>query len=125
MSVSTVVPDFFTLPEAGRILRIGRNSAYKAATEFERTGGVSGLPFVKVGKLKRVPRLALEKLLGGPITWPLGDDVDEGADAPDDWSDRSYLSERTTTTSNVRHDLHEVDLQPIDPPDQQSLPFEG
>jgi hypothetical protein len=125
MTVSTVVPDFFTLPEAGRILRIGRNSAYKAATEFERTGGVSGLPFVKVGKLKRVPRLALEKLLGGPITWPLGDDVDEGADALDDWSDQSYLSARTTNTSNLKHDLHEVDLQPIDPPDQQSLPFEG
>ena len=125
MSASTVVPDFFTLPEAGRILRIGRNSAYKAATEFERTGGVSGLPFVKVGKLKRVPRLALEKLLGGPITWPLGDEVAEGADASDAWSVQSYLSERTTTTSNLKHDLHEVELQPIDPPDQQSLPFEG
>ena len=124
MSVSTVVPDFFTLPEAGRILRIGRNSAYKAATEFERTGGVSGLPFVKVGKLKRVPRLALEKLLGGPITWPLGDDVDESANAPDDWLGQSYLSEHATT-SNLQHDLHGADLQPIDPPDQQSLPFEG
>jgi len=125
MSVSTVVPDFFTLPEAGRILRIGRNSAYKAATEFERTGGVSGLPFVKVGKLKRVPRLALEKLLGGPITWPLGDDGAEGADAPDDWSHRSDLLEHHTSTSNLDHGLHEVELQPIDPPDQQSLPFEG
>jgi hypothetical protein len=125
MSVSTVVPDFFTLPEAGRILRIGRNSAYKAATEFERTGGVSGLPFVKVGKLKRVPRLALEKLLGGPITWPLGDDVSEGADAPDAWSHRSDLLEQRASISNLDRGLHEVELQPIDPPDQQPLPFEG
>lgn len=125
MSVSTVVPDFFTLPEAGRILRIGRNSAYKAATEFERTGGVSGLPFVKVGKLKRVPRLALEKLLGGPITWPLGDDVAEGADAPDAWAQRSDLLEQRASISNLDHGLHEVEFQPIDPPDQQSLPFEG
>ncbi len=125
MSVSTVVPDFFTLPEAGRILRIGRNSAYKAATEFERTGGVSGLPFVKVGKLKRVPRLALEKLLGGPITWPLGDDVAVGADAPEAWSHRSHLLEQRASISNLGHGLHEVELQPIHPPDQQSLPFEG
>ena len=74
MSVRAVVPDFFTLPEAGRILRIGRNSAYKLAIEFEETGGQSGLPFVKLGRLKRVPRSALEKLHGGPITWPLADD---------------------------------------------------
>jgi len=62
------------LPEAGWILRIGRNSAYKLAIEFEETGGRSGLPFVRLGKLKRVPRLTLEKLHGGPITWPLADD---------------------------------------------------
>jgi hypothetical protein len=74
MSVSTAVPDFFTLPEAGRILRIGRNSAYRLAAEYERTGGESGLPFVRLGKLKRVPRVALEKLHGGPITWPLDDE---------------------------------------------------
>jgi hypothetical protein len=74
VSGPAVVPDFFTLPEAGWILRIGRNSAYKLAIEFEETGGRSGLPFVRLGKLKRVPRLALEKLHGGPITWPLPDD---------------------------------------------------
>jgi hypothetical protein len=73
-AMSVPVPDFFTLPEVGRILRIGRNSAYKAATEYERTGGVSGLPFVKVGKLKRVSSVVVEKLKGGPVTWPLPDD---------------------------------------------------
>lgn len=74
-AMPAVVPDFFTVPEAGRILRIGRNSAYNLAAEFEDTDGRSGLPFVRLGKLKRVPRLALEKLLGGPITWPIADDV--------------------------------------------------
>ncbi len=73
-AMSVPVPDFFTLPEVGRILRIGRNSAYKAATEYEKTGGVSGLPFVRFGKLKRVSRVVLENLKGGPITWPLPDD---------------------------------------------------
>lgn len=73
-AMSVPVPDFFTLPEVGRILRIGRNSAYKAATEYEKTGGASGLPFVKFGKLKRVSSVVVEKLKGGPITWPLPDD---------------------------------------------------
>ena len=77
-AMSVPVPDFFTLPEVGRILRIGRNSAYKAATEYEKTGGASGLPFVRFGKLKRVSRVVLENLKGGPITWPLPDDERTG-----------------------------------------------
>ena len=72
-AMSVPVPDFFTLPEVGRILRIGRNSAYKLATEFERTKGRSGLAFVRLGKLKRVSRLVVEQLKGGPITWPIPD----------------------------------------------------
>ena len=72
-TVPAVVPDFFTLPEAGKILRIGRNSAYKLAIEYEHSDGQSGLPFFWVGGLKRVSRLVLEQLLGGPITWPLPD----------------------------------------------------
>ncbi len=129
VSVSTAVPDFFTLPEAGRILRIGRNSAYKAATEFERTGGLSGLPFVKVGKLKRVPRLALEKLHGGPITWPL---VDEAADEPadeaaplDDEADHLHAHDRDAATRDDESVRNAVELEPIDGLDQPSLPFEG
>ncbi len=101
-AMSVPVPDFFTLPEVGRILRIGRNSAYKAATEYERTGGVSGLPFVKVGKLKRVSSVVVEKLKGGPITWPLPHDDETGrakksksrAAQPDDASTNSPASGR-------------------------------
>ena len=78
--MSAPVPDFFTLPEVGRILRIGRNSAYKLAAEYERTKGRSGLAFVRLGKLKRVSRLVVEKLKGGPITWPIPDD-DQAAHA--------------------------------------------
>lgn len=79
-AMSVPVPDFFTLPEVGRILRIGRNSAYKLAREFERTKGRSGLAFVRLGKLKRVSRLVVENLKGGPITWPIPDD-DQAAPA--------------------------------------------
>lgn len=73
-AMSGSVPDFFTLPEVGQILRIGRNSAYKLAAEFKATKGRSGLPFVQFGKLRRVSRLVVENLKGGPITWPIPDD---------------------------------------------------
>ncbi len=103
MSVPALVPDFFTLPEAGRILRIGRNSAYKLATEFEKSGGETGLPFVRLGKLKRVPRLALEKLHGGPITWPLADD--DLRPAPDTSCASCAQAKRSShsSTTSTRH----------------------
>jgi len=65
------VPDFFTLEEAAAILRIGRTTIYALARRFEATGGVGGLPVWRCGKQYRVPRYALEAILGGPITWPL------------------------------------------------------
>jgi hypothetical protein len=71
--MTAALPDFLTVSEAGQVLRIGRNSAYRLATEYEETGGRSGLPVVRLGKLLRVPRVALEKLLGGELTWPLTD----------------------------------------------------
>ncbi len=63
-------PDFLSVREASTVLRIGRTCAYSLAREFVRTGGESGLPVVKVGRLLRVPRVAIEAMLGGPITWP-------------------------------------------------------
>jgi hypothetical protein len=122
MGASAFVPDFFTLPEAGRILRIGRNSAYKAAAEFERTGGLSGLPVVRIGKLKRVPRLALEKLLGGPVTWPL-DDFAHDVDSPHDLA--GCLDSQECVRSVVDADRGVVELTSTFPPDQQSLSFEA
>jgi excisionase family DNA binding protein len=49
--------DVFTIPEAGRILRISKSAAYEAA----RSGGI---PVVWVGRRGIVPRHALERLLG-------------------------------------------------------------
>jgi excisionase family DNA binding protein len=45
-----------SVPEAGRILRLSRNSAYEAARRGE-------IPTVRIGRLLRVPRTALEKML--------------------------------------------------------------
>lgn len=47
-----------SVPEAAEILGIGRNAAYDAAKRGE-------IPTIKLGKLIRVPRAALEALLDG------------------------------------------------------------
>jgi Helix-turn-helix domain len=70
MMSENVPPDFLTVDEAALVLRIGRTSAYALAREFLTTGGLSGLPVLRVGRQLRVPRCRLEQLLGGPITWP-------------------------------------------------------
>lgn len=46
-----------TVPEAGRVLGLGRNASYEAA----RTGAI---PVLRIGGKLLVPRPALERLLG-------------------------------------------------------------
>jgi hypothetical protein len=60
-------PDFFTVEEAARILRIGRTAAYDLARKWRATDGREGLPVVVFGRLLRVPRAALEEISGGPL----------------------------------------------------------
>jgi len=50
------------------VLRIGRTAAYLLAQRDLATDGSEGLHVVRVGRLLRVPRTALETLVGGPIT---------------------------------------------------------
>ena len=52
-------PDFFTVEEAARVLRIGRTAAYALTRTWRDTDGRDGLPVVPVGRLLRVPRAAL------------------------------------------------------------------
>ena len=50
-------PKTISVPEAGRIyLGIGRDSSYEAAKRGE-------IPVIQVGKLKRVPIVAMERIL--------------------------------------------------------------
>ncbi len=71
-------PDVLTVDEAARILRIGRNSAYALARQWLATNGREGLPAVRLGRNVRIPRPALERLLGCHITGP--GEEDEGGD---------------------------------------------
>ena len=68
-------PDFLAVEEAALVLRIGRSCAYDQAREFMATDGESGLPVVRIGRLLRVPRSALEQMAGGPISWPIDDET--------------------------------------------------
>jgi hypothetical protein len=60
-------PDFLTVEEAARVLRIGRTAAYQAARQYRATGGAEGLPVIAIRGSLRVPRRQLELLAGGPI----------------------------------------------------------
>jgi len=55
------IPNFLTVEEAARILRIGRTAAYEQTRRYEDTDGREGIPVIRVGRLMRVPRAALER----------------------------------------------------------------
>src|SRR5262245_11929591 len=58
----------YTVPEAGRLLGLGRNAAYDAAKRGD-------IPTIRMGRLLRVPKAPLHKLLGTDIP---------GSSAPDE-----------------------------------------
>jgi hypothetical protein len=68
MPTTPELPDFLTVEEAARVLRIGRTAAYALARTWRDTNGREGLPAVPFGRLLRVPRVALEEMAGGSIT---------------------------------------------------------
>lgn len=74
-------PDLFTVTEAAAVLRIGRTASYELARRDLATGGGEGLGVVRVGGKLRVPRAALERLVGGPLSWPLTGTTPAGAEA--------------------------------------------
>ena len=62
------VPDLLTVAEAAVVLRIGRTTAYELIRRDFASGGGEGLAVVRIGGQFRVPRSALERILGGPVT---------------------------------------------------------
>lgn len=66
------LPDLLTVEEAAALLRIGRNQAYDLTRQWWVTNGKSGLPVVEFGRhTLRVPRHALEQIIGAELTGPL------------------------------------------------------
>jgi len=64
-------PDLLTITEAAAVLRIGRTASYELARRDLASDGGEGLRVVRVGGQLRVPRASLERLVGGPLSWPL------------------------------------------------------
>ena len=56
-------PAVLSIEEAARFLRIGRTCAYEQARLYQATGGAEGLPVVRIGRILRVPRAALLRMI--------------------------------------------------------------
>jgi hypothetical protein len=63
-------PDLLTVAEAQRVLRMGRTKMYELVREWRETDGASGLRVIELGNALRVPRVALEELIGAPVHVP-------------------------------------------------------
>jgi hypothetical protein len=59
------LPLLLTVEEAAGVLRIGRTLAYALARRYGTSGGVAGLPVIRLGNCLRVPRWALLELARG------------------------------------------------------------
>ncbi len=70
---SEAIPVLLTVEEAGELLRIGRTKAYAMAREWRETDGRSGLPVIDLGHVLRVPRRALEDLIGADLSDVVGE----------------------------------------------------
>ncbi len=57
------LPPLMTVEQAAKVLQIGRSKSYELTVEWERTGGAAGLPFVRFGSQKRIPRAAIERFI--------------------------------------------------------------
>ena len=60
------LPVVLSVEEAAAFLRIGRTCAYELARRYEASGGAEGLPVIRLGRLLRVPRAGLARLLEVP-----------------------------------------------------------
>jgi len=54
------LPDILTVEEAAAFLRVGRSSAYEAIRTKQ-------IPHIKIGRLIRIPKAALVKMLEEPL----------------------------------------------------------
>lgn len=61
------LPTFMTVEQAARALQLGRTTTYELTVEWETTNRRSGLPFVRFGRQKRIPREALAAYVRGRL----------------------------------------------------------
>jgi len=83
--------EFLTIPQAGKVLGLGRTKAYAMAKRFRDTDGREGLPNVNFWGSPRVPVWALKKLVDDALR-PTPESSPAVRDAADDASDADDLS---------------------------------
>jgi excisionase family DNA binding protein len=64
------LPPFLTVEQAAKVLQLGRSKAYELTVEWQCSSGATGLPFVRFGSQKRVPRAALVRLIETALDRP-------------------------------------------------------
>jgi excisionase family DNA binding protein len=57
------LPPFLTVDQAAKVLQLGRSKTYELTVEYDLSAGRTGLPFVWLGKQKRIPRTALIRFM--------------------------------------------------------------
>lgn len=57
------LPPFLTVGQAAKVLQLGRSKTYELTVEYDCSAGGSGLPFVWLGRQKRIPRTALIRFM--------------------------------------------------------------
>ena len=61
------LPGFLSVPEAGEVFGLSRNTAYEAARLYRKTDGAEGLPNLKVGGRYLVPVDVLHRMATLPL----------------------------------------------------------
>ena len=64
------LPSFLTVEQASKLLQLGRSKTYELTVEWERTNGMSGIPFVWFGNQKRIPLDALMRSVDAKLDPP-------------------------------------------------------
>jgi hypothetical protein len=97
----SAAPDFLTVEEAIKVIRVGRTVGYRLAGKSKGIADEE-FPVARFGKQLRVPRVRLEHILGGPLTWP-PIDVDAEADpAPVTPPPRTQRRTRSSTPAHLQ-----------------------
>ncbi len=104
------LPVFLKVEEAARILRISRTSAYELANQWLASDGRVGLPVVRLGRSLRVPRKAIEDMIGTDLSAVSLPDWSNGAGTSDDRPPRDTDKATRPTPTRMSRSTDQLDL---------------
>jgi hypothetical protein len=113
--VTQRLPALLTVEEAGAVLRIGRTKAYAMAREWRDSGGRSGLPVIDLGHVLRVPRRALEDLIGAELDGPAAGRTEALPVAESATTATSYASRTPRTRGHPDQSSNQLNLLGTEP----------